>query len=95
MGDAALLRAGEPGGQDYVSLICAVVFRGEKYERPRRAPRCVLLEAVLAGAAPGVAAARPTDRRRDGGPPGFVELVLDAPDPQDGEEDALSPTEEG
>ena len=62
MGDAVVFWARFKGGQDYVDAVCSVVFSGEKYERPRRAPRCFLLEAVLAGAASGVAAARSFDR---------------------------------
>ena len=41
VGDAAVLRARFKGGQDHERAVCAVVFRGEKYERPRRAPRCL------------------------------------------------------
>ena len=89
MGDAALLRAGFKGGQDHVDAVCSVVFRREKYQCPCGTTRGLLLAAVLAGAASGAAAARSLDRRRDGGPSRVAEPVLDAPDSENGEEDAL------
>ena len=92
MGDAALLRARIKGGQDYVHALCSVFFYSSIDERPRRAPRCILLEAVLAGVASGAAAPRSLDRRRDGGSSRVAQPVLDAPDPENGEEDALSET---
>ena len=95
MGDAALLRARFKGGQDYVNALCSVVFLSQVDERPRRAPRGLLLAAVLAGVASGVAIACSLDRRRDGGSSRFVEPVLDLPNNQDGEEDALPEAEEG
>ena len=95
MGDAAVLWAGESGGQDHEWLVCAVFFYSAVDERPRRAPRGLLLAAVLAGVASGVAIARSVDRRRDGGSSSFVEPVLDLSNNQDGEEDAVSETEEG
>ena len=95
MGDAALLRARIEGGQDHERLVCFELLRGSINKRPRRAPRGLLLAAVLAGAASGTAIARSLDRCRDGGPPGFVEFVLDLPNNQDGEEDALPEAEEG
>ena len=92
MGDAALLRARIEGGQDYVYAVRIVFFHREKYQCPCGITRCFLLEAVLAGAASGAAAARSVDWCRDGGPAGSFEPVLDAADPQDGEEDAVSET---
>ena len=89
MGDATLLRARIEGGQDYVDAVCFELLRGEEYERARGLTRGLLLAAVLAGAAPGIAIARATDRRHDGRVAGFVEPVLDAPDSENGEEDAV------
>ena len=95
MGDAALLWAGESGGQDHERTLCFELLHSTFYQRARGLTRCFLLEAVLAGAASGAAAARSVDRRRDGGSASFTELVLDLSDPQDGEEDALPEAEEG
>ena len=94
MGDAVVFWARVAGGQDYVNAVCFVVFRGEEYERACGLTRCFLLKAVLAGAASGAAAARSLDRCRDGGPSRVAQPVLDAADSENGEEDALSPTEE-
>ena len=95
MGDAAVFWARFKGGQDHERALCFELLHSPVDERARRAPRCFLLEAVLAGAASGVAIACSTHRRRDGGSSGFAEFVLDAADPQDGEEDALPEAEEG
>ena len=95
VGDAAVFWAGVAGGQDHVYAVCFELLLSTFYQRPRRAPRCVLLEAVLAGAASGVAIARSVDRRRDGGSSRAAQPVLDFSNNQDGQEDALSEAEEG